>query len=162
MNESVDEVWSNENDYLKITEEPLNILEITQLVERETAGAIASFIGTTRNTFEGKTVVLLEYESYIPMALKEMAKLCKEAREKWPDLQGVAVYHRIGKVPVKEASVVVTVSSAHRKQALDACAHLIDRLKEIVPIWKKECYSDGTSNWKQNCPGCHSHKEHHH
>ena len=154
----------NEN-YLLITEEPLNLIEINKLVQRNSAGAITNFIGTTRDTFEGKEVTKLEYECYTPMAYKELEKICTQARTKW-DLKGIAVHHRIGEVPVGEASVIISTSSAHRADSLASCTYLIDTLKEVVPIWKKEWYSDGSSNWKQNCPGCISHKkeqkEHHH
>mmetsp|Transcript_11798 Transcript_11798/g.20185 ORF Transcript_11798/g.20185 Transcript_11798/m.20185 type:complete len:150 (+) Transcript_11798:292-741(+) len=145
------------HNYICITSEPLDLLSINKLVERTTVGAIVNFIGTTRDSFEGKQVETLEYEAYVPMAEKELLKLCDEARSKW-DLQGIAIYHRIGLVPVCEASVIISVSSAHRADSLHACSSLIDRLKETVPIWKKERYTDGTSNWKQNCPGCHTKK----
>uniref|UniRef100_A0A7S4HHC5 Molybdopterin synthase catalytic subunit n=1 Tax=Vannella robusta TaxID=1487602 RepID=A0A7S4HHC5_9EUKA len=145
-------------NYIKITAEPLDLLAINRLVQRDTAGAIVNFIGTTRDSFEGKQVESLEYEAYVPMAEKEMLKLCQHARSQW-DLQGIAIFHRIELVPVGEASVIISVSSAHRADALQACTNLIDRLKETVPIWKKERYSDGTCSWKQNCPGCTKHKQ---
>ena len=147
------------SDYILVTEDPLDLLKINQLVGRDEAGAIVNFIGTTRNSFEGKAVESLEYEAYVPMAEKEMLKLCQHARELW-DLQAIAVYHRVGLVPVGEASVIISVSSAHRAEALQACSNIIDRLKQTVPIWKKERYSDGTCSWKQNCPGCHQPHNH--
>ncbi|KAK7086059.1 Molybdopterin synthase catalytic subunit [Halocaridina rubra] len=107
------------------------------------------FIGTTRNMYEGQTVVRLEYESYEEMAVKEIKKLCKEAREKWT-LHHIAVYHRLGVVPVCEASVILAVSSVHRRESLNAVSFLIDELKANVPIWKKEVYDDGSGSWKQN------------
>ena len=149
----------NSENYIVVTPDTLDVLLINELVSRDTAGAIVNFIGTTRNFFEGKQVVSLEYEAYVPMAEKEMLKLCVDARKKW-DLQGIAIYHRTGLVPVREASVIISVSSAHRADALQACTDIIDRLKETVPIWKKELYSDGTSNWKQNCPGCQKKHQH--
>jgi len=147
------------SDYILVTDQPLDLLAINQLVSRDEAGAIVNFIGTTRNSFQGKGVESLEYEAYVPMAEKEMAKLCVDARSRW-DLQAIAIYHRIGLVPVSEASVIISVSSAHRAEGLQACTHLIDRLKETVPIWKKERYTDGTCSWKQNCPGCNSSHKH--
>ncbi|XP_066973568.1 molybdopterin synthase catalytic subunit isoform X2 [Macrobrachium rosenbergii] len=136
-------------DYIKITEEGLSVDEITKLVTDSSCGAISLFVGTTRDTFEGQAVVKLEYESYKEMAEKEMIKLCKQAREKWP-LHHIAVHHRLGVVPVSEASVILAVSSVHRRESLEAVSYLIDELKANVPIWKKEVYDDGSSNWKQN------------
>ncbi|KAK4292933.1 hypothetical protein Pmani_034334 [Petrolisthes manimaculis] len=112
-------------------------------------GAISLFVGTTRNTFQGKDVVQLEYEAYIEMAEKEMKSLCKVARKKWP-LKHIVIHHRLDLVPVKEASVIIAVSSEHRRESLDAVSYLIDSLKAKVPIWKKEIYTDGNSDWKKN------------
>ena len=121
------------------------------------AGALSSFHGTTRDNFNGKTVTRLEYECYVPMAMKELKKLCEMAFEKW-SLIKVNISHRIGEVPVSEESVVIWVSSAHRQDGLDAVNFLIDKLKERVPIWKKEWYESTSSEdgdnegvWKTNC-----------
>ena len=110
------------------------------------AGGIDIFVGTTRNISQGKRVALLEYEAYEPMAIQIMENLEREARERWPLLK-VALIHRLGRVPVGEASVVVAVSSAHRKEAFEACRFLIDTLKRDVPIWKREHFEDGTVEW---------------
>lgn len=136
-------------DYIKITPDPLSVDEITKLVTDPTCGAISLFVGTTRDTFEGQSVVRLEYEAYEEMAKKEILKLCKVSREKW-SLHHIAVYHRLGLVPVSEASVILAVSAVHRRESLDAVSYLIDELKANVPIWKKEIYDDGSSSWKQN------------
>ncbi|XP_068219076.1 molybdopterin synthase catalytic subunit [Palaemon carinicauda] len=136
-------------DYINITAESLHVDEVTKLVTNSSCGAISLFVGTTRDTFEGQTVVKLEYESYKEMAEKEILKLCKQAREKWP-LHHIAVHHRLGVVPVSEASVILAVSSVHRRESLEAVSFLIDELKANVPIWKKEIYDDGSSDWKQN------------
>lgn len=100
-------------------------------------GAISVFIGTTRNSFEEKKVIMLKYECYEEMALSEMRKLCHEARQKYPKIGKIAITHRIGEVPVTEKSVVIVTSSVHRKEAIHATEFLIDRLKATVPIWKK-------------------------
>jgi molybdopterin synthase catalytic subunit len=97
----------------------------------------------------GKEVTKLEYDAYVPMALKEMLKLCIEARELWPDLYHIAMQHRTGTVPVRESSIVIVVSSPHRSDAIAGCEWLIDELKVRVPVWKKEFYDDG-SVWKVN------------
>ncbi|KAK3858613.1 hypothetical protein Pcinc_035211 [Petrolisthes cinctipes] len=136
-------------DYIKLTQEKLSVDEASILATHPSCGAISLFVGTTRNTFQGKDVVRLEYESYIEMAEKEMKSLCKVARKKWP-LKHIVIHHRLGLVPVKEASVIIAVSSEHRRESLDAVSYLIDSLKAKVPIWKKEIYTDGNSDWKKN------------
>ncbi|XP_045112335.1 molybdopterin synthase catalytic subunit-like [Portunus trituberculatus] len=136
-------------DYIKLTEEVLSVEEATSLVTHPSCGAISLFIGTTRDNFEGKDVVQLAYEAYQDMAEKEMRKLCIIAREKW-SLKHIALHHRLGLVPVTESSVIIAVSSEHRRESLEAVTFLIDGLKAKVPIWKKELYSDGTGDWKRN------------
>ncbi|KAK9087902.1 hypothetical protein Syun_030296 [Stephania yunnanensis] len=111
-------------------------------------GAIATFSGTTRDTFEGKSVVELRYEAYEAMAAREVGSICESARSRW-DVGSVAVAHRLGSVGVGEISVFVAVSSVHRGESLDACKYLIDEIKGSVPIWKKEVYGDGEV-WKEN------------
>lgn len=95
-------------------------------------------------------VVTLEYEAYEPMALKSLGAICSEIRDKWPNVKHIAIYHRLGLVPVKEASVIIAVSSPHRQDSLDATSFAIEALKKQVPIWKKEKYSDDDSAWKAN------------
>ena len=107
------------------------------------AGASVLFLGTTRNENSGRRVTRLEYEAFTDMAVREMRQLARQASRRWP-LRRVAMIHRIGVVPVGEASVGIAVSAGHRGEAFDACHWLIDRLKEIVPIWKKEHYRGGT------------------
>ncbi|KAF0434228.1 Molybdopterin biosynthesis MoaE [Gigaspora margarita] len=132
-----------EKDFIKLTSDPLVLQDIVDLVKDDQAGAISTFCGTTH-----KTVVRLEYESYIPMAEKEISSIITDVRTKW-QLMKVAVYHRLGIVPVGETSVIIAVSSVHRHESLKAAEWLIDTLKEKVPIWKKEIYNDGSS-WKEN------------
>ncbi|KAJ8902118.1 hypothetical protein NDN08_006526 [Rhodosorus marinus] len=138
----------SDDDVLKLSNALLSVDEAYQAVVTSSAGGISTFVGTTRDTFEGKTVVRLEYEAYEEMALKEMQKLCDKVRARW-DIKKMAVFHRLGAVPVEEASVIIAVSSAHRREAIEACHFAIDELKARVPIWKKEIYEDG-SNWKAN------------
>lgn len=94
-------------------------------------------------------VIKLEYETYESMALKEMTNICNKIRSQW-DVEGIAIYHRIGEVPISKASVVIAVSSPHREESLRAVEYAIDMLKASVPIWKKEVYETGESEWKQN------------
>ncbi|CAL4171817.1 unnamed protein product, partial [Meganyctiphanes norvegica] len=136
-------------DHIKLTNEPLCISTINELITSEDCGALSYFVGTTRNHFQGRHVLRLEYEAYNEMAEKEMMKLCKQARNNW-SLKHVALHHRLGVVPVKEASVIVAASSEHRKESLEAVSFLIDGIKTSVPIWKKEIYDDGKGDWKEN------------
>ncbi|MEX2117742.1 MAG: molybdenum cofactor biosynthesis protein MoaE [Bacteroidota bacterium] len=131
---------------VSLTFDPINIQAILTNVTTPESGGIDIFIGTTRNHSGGRNVTLLEYEAYEPMAVRLMEQIEISAREKWP-LQKVALVHRLGRVPVGEASVVVAVSSAHRKEAFEACRFLIDTLKKEVPIWKREYFADGTVEW---------------
>ncbi|KAI8068678.1 Molybdopterin biosynthesis MoaE [Gongronella butleri] len=126
--------------------------EISKQVQDDAAGAISTFSGTTRNSFQGKTVVQLDYQAYEPMARKVLGELVAEARAKWA-LMHVAIYHRTGTVPVGETSVVIACSSAHRDASMHATEYLIDELKARCPIWKKEVYEDG-SVWKGACNTC--------
>lgn len=136
-------------DHISITNEPLSVDQISNIVTSPTSGAISMFIGTTRNNFEGKEVVRLEYEAYAPMAEKEIKKICSQIRNKW-SVEHIAVYHRLGLVPVTESSVIIAISSPHRKESLDAVHFAIDALKASVPIWKKEFYKEGPAEWKEN------------
>ncbi len=106
------------------------------------AGGTAVFIGTTRTPSGGREVRYLEYEAYRPMAVRQMTAIAETALSRWP-LAGVCAVHRIGKVGVGEASVVIVVSAVHRAEAFEACRYIIDTLKKDVPIWKKEVFADG-------------------
>jgi len=144
-------------NFVKVIEKPLDLQGIVNEVSLPEAGGIAVFTGTTRNHHQGKEVLKLEYEAYVPMAEKEMGKICDQVRTKWKDILHIALYHRIGVVPIGEASVIVAISSEHRKDGLEACHYAIDEIKSIVPIWKKEFYKDG-SVWKENQEWRHKHK----
>ncbi|ODN01401.1 Molybdopterin synthase catalytic subunit [Orchesella cincta] len=135
-----DPVNLTENDELAVIP-PLSAdsEEILNLVTSPKCGAISTFIGITRDNFEDKKVLKLEYEAYEPMAILEMKKICCTIREKWP-VEHIAIYHRLGVVPVSEASVYVAISSEHRQESLDAVSFTINALKATVPIWKKEIY----------------------
>ncbi|XP_041425308.1 molybdopterin synthase catalytic subunit isoform X2 [Xenopus laevis] len=133
----MDEDVEEPKDFVKITHNRLSADEVSQLVTSPSCGAVSLFIGTTRNTFEGKKVVRLEYESYIPMAEMEIKKIFADVRQQWLHVKHLAVHHRLGLVPVSEASVVIAVSSPHRSDSLDAVKYCINKLKATVPIWKK-------------------------
>lgn len=140
-----------ERTWVSVTDKPLDLSAIVGLVASPAAGATSTFIGTTRDNFKGRKVVQLEYEGYVPMAVKQLRAIIAEARSRWPDLLGVAISHRLGVVPVGEASVIIAVSSAHRRDGLDAVSSLIDELKARVPIWKLEVYEGDDRVWKENC-----------
>jgi molybdopterin synthase catalytic subunit len=121
---------------------PIDLARVVDAVRRDEAGAIATFLGTTRNVNVGRDVTRLEYEAYPEMAIREMERIGEEAKRDFA-VAAVAIVHRIGVVDVGEASVAIAVSAAHRDAAFRACRFAIDRLKEIVPIWKKEHYVGG-------------------
>lgn len=126
----------------EIVSAPIDEARVTAAVADPRTGATVTFIGTTRNHHEGRRVTRLEYEAYPEMALVEMRKIGDEAKRRWP-IEGVAIVHRIGTVPLGEASVVIAVSAGHRHAAFEACHFAIGRLKEVVPIWKKEHFEGG-------------------
>jgi len=137
------------NDIL-LTHEKLDVQKAFDTITSPYCGGSSFFLGTTRDVFEGKHVTSLDYECYETMAQKEILKICKEIREEYPEIRHIAVHHRLGNVPVKEASILVATNSPHRKDCIQATAEVVDRVKAKVPIWKKEVYADGTTNWMSN------------
>jgi molybdopterin synthase catalytic subunit len=125
-----------------LSEEPLSLDRVVDEVRNEQAGAIATFTGTTRLQSRGRTVTHLDYEAYEGMAERVMAEIAEGLQARY-ELSAVAIHHRVGRVGIGETSVVIAVSAPHRQDALAACKDAIDELKERVPLWKKEVYSDG-------------------
>lgn len=125
-----------------VTEEPLSIERVVEEVHDDGAGAIATFIGAPRNRSRGRNVLYLDYEAYEGMAEAMLERLAAELAGRY-DLKAVAIHHRVGRVEIGEASVVIAVSAAHRKDALAACQEAIEILKADVPLWKKEVYEGG-------------------
>lgn len=140
---------------VEITESCIDPNQLVDKVASPEAGAISTFIGVTRNFTGPHKVNYLFYEAYHSMAIKQMEKLTHMVKEKFPVLK-VAITHRIGKVEIGEASVVIAVSSSHRGEAIEACHFAIDHLKEIVPIWKKEFMTDDSKKWIANRPDIHN------
>ena len=142
------------SDFIKIiASTPLDVVAILDSISDPSTGAISLFVGTTRDEFEGKKVIRLDYEAYIPMAEKKIKQLCDNIRSKWPGkIHHIAIHHRLGRVEPTEASVIIAITSAHRKESLDAVQYAIDTLKATVPIWKKEIYGndDSVPKWKEN------------
>lgn len=137
--------------HFEIVEAPLSLETLAARVSDPSAGALAGFVGMTRNSFGGKTVDHLVYDVYTAMAERVLAEIGTEIAIRWPDVTGVAIAHRTGRVEVGEASVIVAVSAPHRREALAACAYGIDRLKAVLPVWKKEVLTDGEV-WRENAP----------
>lgn len=127
---------------IEITYDALDPEAITDRVRSDTAGAVITFLGTTRNSTADRDVLYLEYEAYEPMAEKKLTEVAQEMMEKWP-LTGVAISHRLGRLEISDISLVVAVSSQHRGYAFEATQYSVDRLKQMVPIWKKEYFKGG-------------------
>ena len=131
---------------IRLTTEPINYAALTEQVQRNDCGAVVLFLGTVRELTEDRQTLALDYEAYPAMAEKKMAEIEGETRERW--LVGeMAMVHRLGHLKLGDVSVAVAVSCPHRSQAFEACRFAIDRVKEIVPIWKKENWADGSTEW---------------
>lgn len=133
---------SGGDQLVQVTAEPLDPEDATVLVRRDTSGAVVVFLGTARLYSQGKRVLHLEYEAYAEMAATKLEEIRREVKERW-GVEEVAIHHRLGRVDIGEISLVVAVASPHRKEAFQACQQVIDRIKEVVPIWKKEAFEDG-------------------
>ncbi len=129
-------------DFFELTNNPLNVGEIARCVVLPECGATVTLDGYVRQFTKGRETEYLVYEAYEPMALSEMEKLIKAAKEQF-EIANIGIVHRLGKMEIGETSVVISVSSPHRRAAFAACEWLIKELKRTVPIWKKEVYADG-------------------
>ncbi|NQW20425.1 MAG: molybdopterin converting factor subunit 1 [Chloroflexi bacterium] len=138
-------------DWIFISPDELDPAPLTEFVTTEVDGAVVTFLGVTRDQNEGRTVAYLEYEAYQPMAENKIAEIVDEMRTKW-ELGKIAIAHRTGKVDIGETSMVVAVGSVHRRPAFESALYFVDRLKEIVPIWKKELF-EGGEVWIGETPG---------
>ena len=130
-------------DLCRVTAEPLSAEALAEAVADPAAGGRVVFSGVVRNETGGRPVKFLEYEAHAPMAQAKMREIGDEIRARWPGVRKVAMSHRLGRLDIGEASVVIAVSASHRREAFEACRYAIDRLKAIVPIWKKEHFEDG-------------------
>lgn len=131
---------------IKLTNKPIDYAAMTEQVRHDNAGAVVLFLGTVREMTGDRQTSSLDYEAYPQMAEARMRDIENTARAKW-DLQDVAAVHRLGHMGLGEISVAVAVSAAHRKEAFAAGRFVIDTIKEEVPIWKKENWADGTTEW---------------
>lgn len=126
----------------EVTEKPLSADEVASRVTNPYSGATLVFVGTVREWTKGRRTTYLHYEAYPEMAVAQMEVIGREIEAKWPGAQ-VAIVHRVGKLDVLEPSVIIAVATPHRADSFDACRHAIERLKQIVPIWKKEIWAGG-------------------
>ncbi len=129
---------------IEITPGPIDVQPVIDSVEKNTNGAVVTFLGTVRDNSEGKRVLYLEYDAYPAMAKKKLAEIAGEIEAKW-GIKEVSIVHRTGRLEIGEIAVVIAVGSPHRAEAFRACEYAIDRIKEMVPIWKKEVYEDGSA-----------------
>ncbi len=131
---------------IEITESAIDHAALTDRVRSNRAGAVCTFLGAVRELTGDRQTASLDYEAYPEMAHKKMAELEAQARARWPIID-VAIVHRVGHLDLGEVSVVIAVSCPHRNEAFEACRWLIDTFKQVVPIWKRECWADGTEEW---------------
>lgn len=129
---------------VRLQPEPISLETLIEAVRGDGDGAVATFLGTTRNASGGRRVLHLDYEAYAGMAEREMERIAADARREFA-ISEVAIVHRVGRVGIGEASVAIAVAAPHRAAALEACRFVIDRLKTEVPIWKREQFEDGAS-----------------
>lgn len=126
----------------EVTAEPLDPQRLVDHVRKDESGAVAVFLGVVRDNNLGRRVLYLEYDAYPEMATRVMRRIAAEATERWP-LSDVAMQHRTGRLEIGDTSLLIAVSSPHREEAFEACHHLVDRFKKVVPIWKKEVWEGG-------------------
>jgi molybdopterin synthase catalytic subunit len=131
---------------IRLTRDEIDYAALTEQVRRNDCGAVVTFLGTVRDLTGDRVTVALDYEAYPGMAEQKLAEIEAETRQRWP-VGAIAIEHRLGRLEVGDVSVAIAVSCPHRGDAFEACRHAIDRLKELVPIWKKENWADGTTEW---------------
>ncbi|HEX3314129.1 MAG TPA: molybdenum cofactor biosynthesis protein MoaE [Gemmataceae bacterium] len=131
---------------VRLTRDAIDLSHVVEQVRRGSCGAVVTFVGTVRDLTGETVTTALEYEAYPGMAEKKMREIEADVRCRW-SLGEVAMIHRLGLLAVGDVAVAVAVSAPHRPEAFEACRHVIDRLKELVPIWKKETTADGTTEW---------------
>jgi len=131
---------------IQLTHDPIDTAGLTESVRDHAAGAVVLFLGTVRELTDGRRTLALDYEAYPEMATAKMQELVETASRKWP-ITAAGIVHRLGHLELGDVSVAVAVSCPHRVEAFEAGRYLIDTLKEIVPIWKKENFDDGTTEW---------------
>ncbi|MCH8160331.1 MAG: molybdenum cofactor biosynthesis protein MoaE [Chloroflexi bacterium] len=144
-------VSGGSDDLFLVTAEKLDPQRLTDAVRADESGAVTLFHGVARNNNEGRAVRALEYEAHESLAEKKLREVGDEVRKRF-DVTGIGVHHRTGRLEIGETSLLVAVSSAHRREAFEACHFAVDRIKETVPIWKKEIWADGGGDWVAGHP----------
>jgi molybdopterin converting factor subunit 1 len=129
-------------DIFRITRDPISASELAHQLRASEDGAVVIFEGVVRNHSHGRPTLYLEYEAYEPLAIRKLEEIGREAKQKFP-IDRLGMVHRLGRLEIGETSVAIVAASAHRRAAFEACQYAIDRLKQVVPIWKKEYFADG-------------------
>jgi molybdopterin synthase catalytic subunit len=132
--------------FFTITNQALEPAALAALVQSPDMGAVVTFAGVVRNNFGGRATAYLEYEAYESMAVAVLEQLATDARAKW-GTGAIAIHHRVGRLEIGEIAVLIAVAAAHRHEAFEATEWIMDRIKEVAPIWKKEIWADGASEW---------------
>lgn len=133
-------------ELFQVTSEALDPAPLVTAVASPDMGAVVTFTGIVRNHFGGRATAFLEYEAFAPMAVKVFGEIAAQAQARW-STGAIAIHHRVGRLAIGETAVVIVVASAHRTAAFEAAAWMMDRIKEIAPIWKREHWADGASEW---------------
>jgi molybdopterin synthase catalytic subunit len=137
----------SEDNLFEVSDQAISVDEVVFRLADPAIGAIATFVGVVRGETDGREVLYLEYEAYPEMAERTLRQVGEEVCARWPEVRQVAIVHRTGRLEIGETAVVIALSASHRRQVFDALHYAIDRVKEIVPIWKKEVWTDG-SEWR--------------
>jgi len=131
----------------EVVEQAISVDQVISRLADPAVGAITTFVGVVRGETDGRETLYLEYEAYPEMAEATLKQVGQEVQERWPEIRQAAIVHRTGRLEIGETAVVIALSAAHRRQVFDALHYAIDRIKEVVPIWKKEVWADG-EEWK--------------
>ena len=150
LNDDYIQIVKESNYLVALTDKIIDIPSLISFSKDSHSGALSLFIGTTRDNYNGKNVIKLDYEYHPSMCIKYLNSLALQSIEKYK-LNKCVIVHRVKKVPISEESIVIIASSNHRKESLECCSFIIEEVKRIIPIWKKEYYDDGTYEWKENC-----------
>lgn len=135
--------------FFTITDQPLDPAPLVALVQSPDMGAVVTFAGVVRNNFGDRPTAYLEYEAYEQMAVPVLTRLAAGAREHW-GTGAIAIHHRVGRLEIGETAVLIVVAAPHRREAFAAAEQIMDRIKQVAPIWKKEVWADGASEWVGN------------
>lgn len=142
------------NFYVKVSSDPIHLAQLELMLDDPSHGARIIFSGSVRNFNQGKKVFAVSYDAFIPLTEKCFLEICNEARDRWGASLKAVIAHRVGKLTISEMSVAIGVSLPHRRECYQASRYIIEELKTRAPIWKKETYEDGESEWLQGHALC--------